>query len=119
MTEQQELFAEKIVDTMLKNNVTLYMLDDDLDGLEDETAKKELLELLGENKYLDSDARKEDRNCIVTTTYFFSKHNLYLQEVQTGMCHYRDVAIDGGSDSTDYFICKEVSAVTYEIVKKL
>ncbi len=42
---EQEKNAQTIVEAILDNNVTLYMIDDDIDMMEDKTAKDELLSL--------------------------------------------------------------------------
>lgn len=116
---EQEKNAQTIVEAILDNNVTLYMIDDDIDMMEDKTAKDELLSLLGENTFIDTVSKKVGRNCEVSTIYFFKEYNLYLKEVQTGECHYKDVAIDGGCDSIEYFICEAVPSVSYKEIKQI
>jgi hypothetical protein len=95
------------------------MIDDEIDMIEDKTEQEQLLSLLGENSFIDTDSKKVGRNCEVTTMYFFKDYNLYLKEIQTGECHYKDVAIDGGCDSIEYFICEAVPSVSYKEIKQI
>jgi hypothetical protein len=103
---------KKIVDFLLQKDLRLRFLEDQVFDL-DESTKEEAIALLGEFEVVDCDERKKDRQCTETAIVEFKSHGVYIKELATGPCHYRDVMIDGLPDVVDYYTVEPIVTTTY------
>lgn len=105
---------KQIIQLLLENDLRLRGLYDLEYRIEDQDELKVALELIGEYEEKVNENEKDRTECIETTVVHFKKYNLFIKEVSVGDCHYKDVMIDGYSES-EYFLVepKEVMIIDY------
>ena len=104
--------AKEIVDFIIEKDLRLKFLEDQILDLEG-NSKHEAIDFLEHFELVDWDERKEGRNCIETSVVHFIYYDLYIEEIATGPCHYRDVMIDGWPDEINYNTVEPIVTTTY------
>lgn len=100
---------KKIVDVLLEKDIRLMFIEDQILDADDKTK-----DFLGSFEFVDYDYEKEGRQCIETAVVYFENHNVFIKEVASGPCHYKDVMIDGGVDELEYFTVEPTTTISYK-----
>ena len=101
--------SDEIIDKIFECNFQSYDFDDiefsvKCLNLTDEESKK-ILSDFGEVKLLSYDPKKVGKQCIIESDIHFVTYDIYIKEVATGRCHYKDLAIDE-LEEIEYFEVK-------------
>lgn len=102
---------KELVNYLLENDVRLYYIDD-------EEPSAEVVTVLGDWEVLDTHSYRDNRWCVEEAIVHFPHHGLYIKEVASGPCHYRDIMIDGGVEELDFYEVEPKSVTTTSYIEK-
>ena len=112
----------QIINLLFEYNIRLKYFADDMDYLEynleitDENIVNKINNLCGDIELIKTDEERDDTECIETSIVYFKDYDLYIKEVATGECHYRDVCIDGELYNNEFTLVQPQEKVIIDFV---